>query len=154
MKVEETMLESGKSWARPERLVARSRAKGTVSAVRRAHQAVVLGLLAGNRAGGVGQARWATPTQVYRVADRFVEEGLAGLVEYRTDNRNTHADEASEPNRRPEVSPRGETADCPLNRLMGQGWQSQLPRIQQTSSSALSPVNASDEGSGNEERST
>jgi hypothetical protein len=91
MKVQERVLEVWKSLSRGERRMVRNRAKVAVSATLRNHCKVVLSLVAGNGARAIAKLGLGSSSQVYRVAERFVEEGPPGLVDYREDNGETKA---------------------------------------------------------------
>lgn len=93
MKVQERVLEVWKSLSRGERRMVRNRAKVAVSATLRNHCKVVLSLVAGNGARAIAKLGLGSSSQVYRVAERFVEEGPPGLVDYREDNGETKAGE-------------------------------------------------------------
>lgn len=93
MKVQERVLEVWKSLSPRERRMVRNRAKVAVNALLRGHCKIILSLVAGNGARAIAKSGLASSSQVYRVAERFVEEGPAGLVDYREDNGDTKADE-------------------------------------------------------------
>jgi len=93
MKVQEKVLEVWKSLSRRERRMVRNRAKVAVDATLRNHCKIVLSLVAGNGARAIAKLGLGSSSQVYRVAERFVEEGPPGLVDHREDNGETKADE-------------------------------------------------------------
>jgi transposase len=71
----------------------RSRAKVATDAALRHQAKIVLSLVAGNGARGIAKTGLCSTSQVYRVAQRFVDEGPVGLVDRREDNGETKADE-------------------------------------------------------------
>jgi transposase len=71
----------------------RNQAKVAVNAVLRNHCKIILSLVAGKGACAIGKSGLCSTSQVYRVAERFVEEGPSGLVDQREDNGETKADE-------------------------------------------------------------
>jgi transposase len=76
-------------WAglsRRERRILRSHAKGSPDAVLRGRAKIVLSLVRGNRPSDVAKAGLGSASQVYRVANRFVEQGPPGLADQREDN--------------------------------------------------------------------
>lgn len=93
MKIQERVLKVWKSLSRRERRVIRSCAKGTMDAVLRNRCKIIVSLVAGNGARAVADAGLCSTSQVYRVAQRFVEEGPPGLADWREDNGETKADE-------------------------------------------------------------
>jgi transposase len=93
VKVQQTVLEVWKSLSRRERRMVRNRAKVALDPLLRGHCKVVLSLVAGNGARAIAKSGLASSSQVYRVAQRFVEKGLPGLADYREDNGDTKADE-------------------------------------------------------------
>ena len=93
MKVQGKVLEVWKSLSARERRMIRNRAQVALDAPLRGHCKVILSLVAGNGARAIAKSGLASSSQVYRVAQRFVEEGPVGLVDYREDNGDTKADE-------------------------------------------------------------
>jgi transposase len=93
MKVQEKVLNVWKSLSRRERRMVRNRAQVALDAPLRGHCKVILSLVAGNGARAIAKLGLASTSQVYRVAERFIKEGPAGLVDYREDNGDTKADE-------------------------------------------------------------
>jgi transposase len=93
MKVQEKVLVIWKSLSYRERRMVRNRAKVAVDATLRNRCKVILSLVAGNGARAIATLGLASSSQVYRVAKRFVENGPAGLADYREDNGETQADE-------------------------------------------------------------
>ena len=69
-----------------ERRILRAFAKGSPDAVLRGRCKVVLSLVRGISANQIQQIGLASVSQVYRVAQRFVEQGPAGLSDRREDN--------------------------------------------------------------------
>lgn len=93
MKVQERVLEVWKSLSHRERRMVRNRAKVAVDVTLRNHCKIILSLVAGNGARAIAKSRLCSSSQVYRVAERFVEQGPPGLVDQREDNGETKADE-------------------------------------------------------------
>ena len=75
MKVQEKVLKAWKSLSRPERRMVRNRAKYSDDAGLRSRCKVVLSLVAGNGARAIASLGLCSTSQVYRVAERFVEYG-------------------------------------------------------------------------------
>lgn len=69
-----------------ERRILRGKAKSSPDAVLRTRTKIVLSFVQGNRPSAVSRAGLGSASQVYRVAQRFVEEGPPGLVDRREDN--------------------------------------------------------------------
>jgi transposase len=76
-----------------ERRIIRIKAKGCPDAVVRNRCKIVVSLVAGNSPTSIAASKLCSSSQVYRVADRFVEQGAAGLADGREDNGQTKADE-------------------------------------------------------------
>jgi transposase len=94
MKVQERVLQVWKSLGKRERELVRQRAKYGKESLMRGHCKIVLSLVAGHGARSIAKSGLCSVSQVYRVAERFVEQGLMGLVDRREDNGETKADEA------------------------------------------------------------
>jgi hypothetical protein len=93
MKVQQKVLQVWKALSRRERRMVRNRAKVALDAVLRGHCKIILSLVAGNGARAIAKSGLASSSQVYRVAERFVEQGPVGLVDHREDNGAVKADE-------------------------------------------------------------
>lgn len=93
MKVQERVLEVWKSLSSRERRMVRNRAKVSVDPTLRNHCKIIRSLVAGNGARGIAKSGLCSTSQVYRVAERFVDQGPPGLVDGREDNGKTKADE-------------------------------------------------------------
>jgi transposase len=93
MKVQARVLGAWKLLSSRERRTVRSRAKVATDAALRNHAKIILSLVAGNGARTIAKSGLCSTSQVYRVAQRFVDEGPAGLVDQREDNGETKADE-------------------------------------------------------------
>lgn len=93
MKIQHRVLEVWKSLTRRERSLLRRRAKYAPSGVLRTHCKIVLSFVAGNGARAVAKLGLCSASQAYRVAERFIEEGPAGLADRREDNGESKADE-------------------------------------------------------------
>lgn len=93
MKVQEKVLEVWKSLTSRRRRKIRRQAKTATSASLRNHCKIILSLVQGNGARAIGRSGLCSSSQVYRVAERFISEGPAGLADRREDNGDTKADE-------------------------------------------------------------
>ena len=93
MKVQERVLEVWKLLSRRERRMLRNRAKSAVDASLRNHCKIILSLVAGNGACAIAKSKLCSTSQVYRVGQRFIEQGPSGLADRREDNGETKADE-------------------------------------------------------------
>lgn len=93
MSVQDQVLEVWKSLDRHERRLVRNRAKYAYDALLRDHCRIITSLVGGKGPSEIQKAGWCSRSQVYRVAEAFVEEGLAGLADKREDNGETKADE-------------------------------------------------------------
>ncbi len=93
MKVQEKVLEVWKLLSSRERRIVRNRAKVATDAALRNHCKIVLSLVADNGARAIAKSGLCSTSQVYRVAQRFVDEGPAGLVDQREGNGETKDDE-------------------------------------------------------------
>jgi len=93
MKIQEQVLQTWKSLSYRERRVVRGRAKNCIDAGLRNRCKVVRSLVAGNGARAIAKLGLSSISQVYRVAERFVESGLPGLADQREDNGQPKADE-------------------------------------------------------------
>ena len=78
MKVQEKVLLVWQSLSRPERRMVRNRAKHSVDAGFRNRCKIVVSLVAGNGARAIAKPGLCSISQVYRVAERFVEHGPPG----------------------------------------------------------------------------
>jgi transposase len=93
MKVQERVLQVWKSLSKRERKLLWHQAKNSTNSLLRVHCKIVLSLVAGNGARSIAQSGLCSMSQVYRIAERFVEQGPTGLVDRREDNGQTKADE-------------------------------------------------------------
>jgi len=93
MRIPDRVLKVWKSLSLRERRLVRNRAKIAVDATLRNHCKIILSLVGGNGARAIAKAGLCSTSQVYRVAQRFVEQGPLGLVDQREDNGETKADE-------------------------------------------------------------
>lgn len=94
MKVQTRVLKAWQSLSRRERQIVRSKAKGCPDAVVKNRCKIILSLVAGNSPTAIAKSGCFSSSQVYRVAQRFVEQGLLGLADGREDNGETKADES------------------------------------------------------------
>ena len=69
-----------------ERRVLRTFARSAPHGSVRCHAKIILGLVQGKSANVIHRGGLCSVSQVYRVADRFVEDGLPGLADRREDN--------------------------------------------------------------------
>jgi transposase len=72
--------------SRRERQIVRSFAKGSPDAGLRCRCKILLALVRGNPPGAIAKSGLTSKSRVYRVIDRFLEDGLAGLADRREDN--------------------------------------------------------------------
>lgn len=93
MKVQKQVVRVWQSLLPRERRIMRTKAKGCPDAVVRNHCKIVVSLAAGNSPAKIAASGLCSASQVYRIAHRFVERGLAGLADGREDNGETKADE-------------------------------------------------------------
>lgn len=93
MRIQDQVLEVWKLLSYHERRLVRSRAKCAVDVMLRTHCKIILSLVRGNGARAIANAGLCSTSQVYRVAQRFVEHGPSGLADRREDNGETKADE-------------------------------------------------------------
>lgn len=94
MKVQERVLKVWRSLSSRERRMVRNMSKACLDPLLRNHCKIVMGLVAGNGARAIAKSGLCSTSQVYRVAERFVEEGPSGLGDRREDNGETKADES------------------------------------------------------------
>jgi transposase len=79
-----------------ERRVMRTFARNSPEASVRCHAKIILSLVNGKSAADIHRGGLCSVSQVYRVADRFVEDGLPGLADRREDNGDTKVSEEYE----------------------------------------------------------
>jgi transposase len=72
--------------SRRERRILRAYSKSSLDAGLRCRCKIILGLVRGNSPGILARAGQGSESQVYRVAHRFLEEGIVGLADRREDN--------------------------------------------------------------------
>jgi transposase len=72
--------------SRRERRIVRAFARGNSDAGLRARSKILLALVAGRPPGVIAQSGLTSRSQVYRVIERFLTRGLAGLADRREDN--------------------------------------------------------------------
>lgn len=93
MKVSTKVQKRWQSLSRRERRVIRSKAKGSPDAMVRNGCKIIVSLVSGNSPTAIVRSGCFGSSQVYRIANRFVEQGLPGLADGREDNGTTKADE-------------------------------------------------------------
>lgn len=93
MKVQEQVLQAWKLLDRTDRRWVRNRAKCACDPLIRGHCKILLSLVAGKGPSVIASSGVCSASQVYRVAHRFVEEGLTALADKREDNGQTKVDE-------------------------------------------------------------
>lgn len=93
MKVQERVLRCWESLSRKERSIMRIKARGCPDGVLRDRCKIILSLVAGNSPTTIARGGCFSSSQVYRIANRFVEHGMPGLADGREDNGETKADE-------------------------------------------------------------
>lgn len=93
MKVQERVLIVWKSLSPRERRIVRGKARNCPEAVVRDRCKIIVSLVAGNSPTTMANSGCFSSSQVYRIAHRFVEQGICGLADGREDNGDTKADE-------------------------------------------------------------
>lgn len=93
MKVQRKVVKAWQSLSKRERRILRSKAKDCPYAVVRLRCKIILSLVQGNTPTAIHQAAICSVSQVYRVANRFVEKGPSGLADGREDNGDQKIDE-------------------------------------------------------------
>lgn len=93
MSVQKKVAKVWQSLSSRQRRIVRVKAKGCPDATVRNHCKIVVSLVGGNTPTEIAATKLCSPSQVYRIANRFVEQGLAGLADGREDNGETKADE-------------------------------------------------------------
>lgn len=93
MKVQERVLRVWESLCRRERRIVRGKAKNCPDAVVRNRCKIIVSLVTGNSPAAMANSGCFSSSQVYRIANRFVEQGICGLADGREDNGDTKADE-------------------------------------------------------------
>jgi len=93
MRIQDRVLKIWIALSPRERRLVRNRAKVARDVVLRSHCRIILSLVGGNGARALAQAGLCSTSQVYRVAQRFVEQGPFGPVDQRQYNGETKADE-------------------------------------------------------------
>lgn len=96
MSVQQEVLTVWKELSRRERQFLRNRARVATNAVLRDHCRVILRLVQGDGARAIAKSKLCSASQVYRVAKRFLDEGLPGLGDRREDNGDPKVDEKYE----------------------------------------------------------
>lgn len=86
VKVSEQVIACWKKLSHRERRIVRTFARGSPDAVTRGRCKIVLGLVQGLTPTGIAASKQASGSQVYRVAERFIQAGLPGLSDRREDN--------------------------------------------------------------------
>jgi len=86
MKVQTEVQQAWQSLSSYERRTLRAFAKGSPDAGLRCRCKIVLSLVRGNSPSLIARGGQHSQSQAYRVARRFIEEGLAGLADRREDN--------------------------------------------------------------------
>ena len=86
MKVQEKVLRVWKGLSRRERLIMRTRSGHAPCAVLRCRCKVIVSLVQGKSPTTLACGGLCSGSQVYRVAQRFVEQGPAGMADQREDN--------------------------------------------------------------------
>jgi transposase len=86
MKVQENVVRFWQRLSLRQRRVMRSRSRHATSAVLRCRCKVIVNLVQGKSPTKLVAGGLCSESQVYRVAERFVEQGLAGMADQREDN--------------------------------------------------------------------
>src|SRR5271166_5696949 len=96
MKVQQRVVRVWQRLSIRERRVMRARAKHAPYAVLRCRCKVIVGLVQGKSPTTLASGGLCSESQVYRVAQRFVEQGPAGMADCREDNGDNKINEAYE----------------------------------------------------------
>ena len=94
MSVQSRVFRAWKLLTNRERRMLQSKARHCPDALTRNRCKIVQSLAAGNRPSAIADSGLCSSSQVYRVAERFVEQGPAGLADRREDNGEHKAEEA------------------------------------------------------------
>jgi len=86
MKVQQKVLRVWKRLSIRERRIVRARSRHAPCAVLRCRCKVIVGLVQGKAPATLASGGLCSVSQVYRVAGRFVEQGPAGMADWREDN--------------------------------------------------------------------
>ena len=96
MKMQQKVVRVWQQLSRRERSVMRSRCKLASSAVMRCRCKIIVGLVQGKSPTQLTSGGLCSESQVYRVAQRFIEQGLTGMADSREDNGEHKVTEAYE----------------------------------------------------------
>lgn len=96
MKVQEKVLRVWQRLSKRERRIMRIRSRCAPCAVLRGRCKVIIGLVQGKSPTTLASGGLCSASQVYRVAERFVEQGPAGMADQREDNGDPKVNEAYE----------------------------------------------------------
>ena len=86
MKIQQRVVGCWQRLSKRERRIMRTQSKHGVCAVQRCRCKVIVGLVQGKTPTLLSRGGLCSESQVYRVAQRFVEQGLAGMADGREDN--------------------------------------------------------------------
>lgn len=86
MKTQEKVLQIWQQLSKRERRIMRTRSRHGACAVLRCRCKVIVGLVQGKSPTKLSKGGLCSESQVYRVAQRFVEQGSAGMADQREDN--------------------------------------------------------------------
>jgi len=96
MKVQQKVVQVWQRLSKRERRVMRARGKHAPCAVLRCRCKIIVGLVQGKPPTTLARGGLCSESQVYRVAQRFVEQGPAGMADQREDNGDHKINEACE----------------------------------------------------------
>src|SRR5450759_411465 len=96
MKVQHQVVRVWQQLSMRERRVLRSRSKHVSCAVLRCRCKIVVGLVQGKSPTELASGGLCSESQVYRIAQRFVEQGSVGLADQREDNGDNKINETYE----------------------------------------------------------
>jgi transposase len=96
MKVQQKVVQVWQRLSMRERRVMRARGKHAPCAVLRSRCKIIVGLVQGKSPTTLARGGLCSESQVYRVAQRFVEQGPAGMADQREDNGDHKINEACE----------------------------------------------------------
>ena len=96
MNVQVQVQQIWRALSRCERKAIRAFAKGSLDAGLRCHCKIVLSLVQGNIPAAIAKSGLCSASQLYRVARRFLDDGLSGLADRQEDNGQPKVTEAYE----------------------------------------------------------
>ncbi len=96
MSIQQRVVRGWQALSKRERRIMRMHSRHAPSAVLRCRCKVIVGLIQGKTPTQLASGGLCSGSQVYRVAQRFVEQGPAGMADAREDNGQGKIDESYE----------------------------------------------------------